>query len=42
MHRNIVTASVLAVISGLNRAWRKLPEAGRAGLLLPSIGSPQI
>jgi 2-isopropylmalate synthase len=26
MHANIVTASVLAVISGLNRIYAKLPE----------------
>ena len=31
MHANIVTASVLAVISGLNRMYAKLPEENRAG-----------
>ena len=31
MHANIVTASVLAVISGLNRMYAKLPVENRAG-----------
>lgn len=31
MHANIVTASVLAVISGLNRMYAKLPIENRAG-----------
>ncbi|MEB0135687.1 2-isopropylmalate synthase [Actimicrobium sp. CCC2.4] len=31
MHVNIVTASVLAVISGLNRIYAKLPEQERVG-----------
>ena len=31
MHANIVTASVLAVISGLNRMYAKLPTENRAG-----------
>ncbi|MSQ69789.1 MAG: 2-isopropylmalate synthase [Betaproteobacteria bacterium] len=30
MHPNIITASVLAVISGLNRACRRLPDAQQA------------
>jgi 2-isopropylmalate synthase len=30
MHPNIITASVLAVISGLNRACLRLPEAEHA------------
>ncbi|HJV50254.1 MAG TPA: alpha-isopropylmalate synthase regulatory domain-containing protein, partial [Noviherbaspirillum sp.] len=31
MHQNIVTASVLAVISGINRAYGKLEQGDKAG-----------
>lgn len=36
MHRNIVTASVLAILSGLNRACTKLDPAARRDFLAPT------
>jgi 2-isopropylmalate synthase len=34
MHQNIVTASVLAVVSGVNRLYDKLDDSGKAGFFL--------